>query len=110
MPTGEILAISTMKQLHGICENGSDRSQEKTLDVLCYAIVFTLVLHGVLAMHSSIPANTHNETERLTLTDNRYSELREDSDHCSQTILYCRCQEFLIKSSVDTLFHKVDYM
>lgn len=64
MLTGVVAPISTVKQLHGTRENGSNRSQEKTLDVLCCVIVFyTGAVWSFGDTHFNF-CNTHTETER----------------------------------------------
>lgn len=93
--------ISATELLHG--RKWKQQISEKTLVVLCCVTDFTLVLHRGFGDTQFNFCNTHTEIERPTLTDNKDSEKCEATDHCSQPTLYCRCQEFLIKSSVNTL-------
>lgn len=109
-----IAPISTMKRLRG--RKWKQQISEKTLVVLCCHWLYIGVAWGGFGGRCTIQflQYAHTEIERPTLR--RRGGLGvwcEATDHCSQPTLslYCRCQEFLIKSSVNTLFfYKVDYM
>lgn len=100
-------------------ENGSNRSQRRHWMYLCCVC---LSLHwccmGLFIFFNFFWQYTvqflqyaHRDRETPTRQrDNEYSEQWDNTDHCSHHTRYSRCQEFLFKSSVNTPFHKVDYM